>query len=92
MTAPAVLSPTLLGLSFLVAGTFTYRRDLITASTSRGVFGLVALGPACIAASLAAFGGEHFMAASSLAELVPKWLPGRLFIPSLVGVARLTAA
>jgi uncharacterized membrane protein len=92
VTAPAVLWPTLLGLSFLVAGIFTYRRDLITATTSRGVFGLVAFGPAFIAASLAAFGGEHFTAARSLAELVPKWMPGRLFIAYFVGVAHLAAA
>ena len=91
MTAPAVFWPTVLGLSFLAAGIFTYRRDLLTA-TSRGLFGLAALGPPFIAASLAAFGGEHFTAARSLAELVPKWMPARLFIAYFVGVAHLAAA
>jgi uncharacterized membrane protein len=91
VTAPAVFWPTVLGLSFLAAGIFTYRRDLLTA-TSRGVFGLVALGPIFVAASLAAFAGEHFTAARSLAALVPKWMPARVFIAYFVGVAHLAAA
>lgn len=91
MTAPAVFWPSLLGLSFLVAGILTYRRDL-QAAVSRDAFGLVALGPTLVAASLAAFAGEHFTAARSLAELVPKWLPARLFIAYFVGVAHLAAA
>ena len=91
MTDPAVFWPTVLGLAFLAAGIFTYRRDLLTA-TSRGVFGLAALGPVFVAASLAAFAGEHFTAARSLAELVPKWLPARVFIAYFVGAAHLAAA
>ena len=91
MTAPAVFWPTFLGLSFLTAGIITYRRDL-HAATSREAFGLVALGPAFVAASLAAFAGEHFTAARSLAELVPRWMPARLFIAYFVGVAHLAAA
>ena len=91
MTAPAVFWPAVLGLSFLVAGILTYRRDL-QAAVSRDAFGLVALGPPFVAASLAAFAGEHFTAARALAELVPKWMPTRLFIAYFVGVAHLAAA
>jgi uncharacterized membrane protein len=91
VTAAAVFWPTVLGLCFLAAGIFTYRRDLRTASSS-GLFGLASLGPVFIAASLAAFAGEHFTAARSLAELVPKWMPARLFIAYFVGVAHLAAA
>lgn len=91
MTAPAVFLPALFGLSFLVAGIITYRRDF-HAATSREAFGLVALGPALVAAALAAFAGEHFTAATSLAQLIPKWLPGRLFIAYFVGAAHLAAA
>lgn len=91
MTAPAVFWPTLLGLSFLAAGIITYRSEL-RAPTSLRTFGLVALGPMLVAASLAAFAGEHFTAAASLAGLVPKWLPARLFIAYFVGVAHLAAA
>lgn len=91
MTAPAVFWPTLLGLFFLAAGTISYRRDF-HATTSRDAFGLVVLGPTFVAAALAAFAGEHFTAASSLAQLVPKWMPVRLFIAYFVGVAHLAAA
>ncbi len=91
MTTPAVLCPALLGISFLAAGMVTYRRDL-DAAPSRQTFALVALGPTFVAASLAAFAGEHFTAAASLAQLVPKWLPDRLLIAYVVGVAHLAAA
>lgn len=88
---PSVFWPTLLGLPFLAVGVVTYRRDFRTAAR-RDAFGLVALGPVFVAAALAAFAGEHFTAATSLATLVPKWLPARLFIAYFVGVAHLAAA
>jgi uncharacterized membrane protein len=87
---PAVFWPALLGLSFLAAGIVAYRRDLRPAGP-REAFGLVALGPAFVAASLAAFAGEHFTAARSLAGLIPKWLPAPLSIAYFVGVAHLAA-
>jgi len=88
---PTVFWPTLLGVSFLAAGVVTYGRDVRTVA-SRDAFGLVVLGPAFVAAALAAFAGEHFSAAASLATLVPKWLPARLFIAYFVGVAHFAAA
>jgi uncharacterized membrane protein len=91
MTASVVLWPTLLGLLFLAAGMITYRRDF-HAAPWREAFGLVVLGPAFVAAALAAFAGEHFTAAPSLAQLVPKWMPAPLFIAYLVGTAHLAAA
>ena len=91
MMAPAVLWPALLGLSFLAAGILAYRREL-QAAVSLEAFGFVALGPTFVAASLAAFAGEHFTAGRSLAELVPRWMPARLFIAYFVGVAHLAAA
>jgi uncharacterized membrane protein len=91
VTAATVLWATLLGLSFLVAGMFTYRQD-VRGVGSGEAFGLVAFGPIFVAASLAAFAGEHFTAAATLAALIPKWLPARLFIAYFVGVAHLAAA
>jgi uncharacterized membrane protein len=87
---PAAFWPGVLGISFLVAGIITYRRDF--QSGSRDAFGLTAFGPVLVAASLAAFAGEHFTAAASLAQIVPKWMPARLFIAYFVGVAHLAAA
>ncbi|MGH9418881.1 MAG: hypothetical protein ACRD3J_02815 [Thermoanaerobaculia bacterium] len=86
-----VILPTLFGLCFLAAGLITYRRDFRTAGPGQA-FGLVALGPVFVAASLAAFAGEHFSAATSLATLVPKWLPAPLLITYFVGVAHFATA
>jgi uncharacterized membrane protein len=91
MTSPAVLWPTILGLIFLAGGIYTYRRDL-HAATLREALGLITLGPVFIAASLAAFAGEHFTAARSIAQLVPKWMPAHVPIAYFVGVAHLAAA
>lgn len=91
MTSPAVFWPTLLGVCFLLAGIITYRRDL-RAATLREGFGLLVLGPVFIAAALAAFAGEHFTAAKSLARIVPKFMPAHLFVAYFVGVAHLAAA
>ena len=81
----------MLGIVLLVAGLITYRRDFQTASGD-GAFGLTALGPVFVAAALAAFAGEHFTIAPTLAQMVPKFMPGRLFIAHFVGVAHLAAA
>lgn len=91
MTDPSVFVPVLLGLSFLVAGLVTYRRDLVSAG-ARGAMGLVPLGPVFVAASLATFSGEHFTGATSLAALVPKWLPAPVFVAYFVGAALFAAA
>jgi uncharacterized membrane protein len=91
MNAPVVFWPTLLGVLFLIAGAINYRRDVYSAR-SRGEWGFAALGPAFVAAALAAFAGEHFTAAANLAQLVPKWMPARLFFAYFVGVAHLAAA
>jgi uncharacterized membrane protein len=80
-----------LGVLFLVVGIITHRADA-AAPTSRGILRLLALGPVLVAAGLAAFAGEHFTAAPTLAQIVPKFMPGRLFIAYFVGVAHLAAA
>ena len=91
MLSPPVFWPCALGLGFLAIGLWTYRHDIFARASRQG-FDLVALGPVFVAASLAAFAGEHFTAAKGLSALVPKWLPARLFIAYFVGVAHLAAA
>ena len=91
MIYPAAFWPGILGISILVIGVITYRRDF-QASLRDGAFGFTALGPVLVAASIAAFAGEHFSAGPALATLVPKWMPARLFIAYFVGVAHLAAA
>jgi hypothetical protein len=91
MIYPAAFWPGTLGILILVVGVITFRRDF-QISSHDGAFGLVAFGPVIVAASLAAFAGEHFSAAAGIASIVPKWMPARLFIAYFVGVAHLAAA
>lgn len=91
MTTAIVFWPAVLGCAVLGAGIVSYRQRARDASPA-AAFGLVTLGPTFIAASLAAFAGEHFTAAASLAALVPTWLPAHLFFAYFVGVAHLAAA
>jgi uncharacterized membrane protein len=86
--APVVFWPSALGIGFFAAGVIAYRRDLFGYSLNR----LLLWGSVFVAASLAAFGGEHLSAARSLLPLVPKWMPARLFITYFVGVALIAAA
>jgi uncharacterized membrane protein len=79
----------LAGLIFLIAGLFVCRREL---ASSRGLEKLIVLGPVFFAASLAVFGAEHLVSAPVIMQLVPAWMPARLFWAYFVGVALLIAA
>ncbi len=87
MTSPAVLWPTLAGILFLAIGLLTARRQLSAKSGK-----LAAVGRAFVAAGLAAFGTEHFVAVRSIMQVVPSWMPERLFWTYFVGAALLAAA
>lgn len=91
MTNPVIFWPGTLGILFLIAGIIRYWRD-VRARSGDGAFGLTAFGPVFVASALAAFAGEHFTIAPTLARMVPKFLPGRLFIAYFVGVALFAAA
>jgi uncharacterized membrane protein len=53
---------------------------------------LVGVGPAFVASALAAFGMEHLVAARSIMQIIPSWIPGQLFWAYFVGIALLAAA
>lgn len=89
MFSPFIFWPWFTGLVFLVIGMFVARRDLVMA---RALEKLVVLGPVFFAASLATFGGEHLAGPRFLMQLVPSWMPARLFWAYFVGVALLAAA
>ena len=91
MTSPAVFWPVVLGLGFLIAGIILARRGEHE-DGRRLASPLSAFGPAFIAAALAAFAGVHFVSAAAIAQLAPAFLPARLAIAYLVGVAHLAAA
>jgi uncharacterized membrane protein len=81
--------PGIAGAAFLVAGLFALQRELRTAAWFDK---LIALGSVFVAASLATFGGEHFVVGPSMAGMVPAWLPAHLFWVYLVGTALFAAA
>lgn len=59
---------------------------------SRGLDKLLALTPLFMAVPLAVFGADHFIAAESIARLVPSWIPGHLFWVYFVGTCLIGAA
>ncbi len=77
------------GLVFLAAGLIAVGRDFVAAS---GLDRWIRLGPVFVAAPLAVFAAEHFVAAKTMAQMVPAWLPARLFWAYFVGGAWLAAA
>jgi uncharacterized membrane protein len=79
----------LLGLVFLVIGLLDSRRELASA---HGLDKLIALGYVFVATPLAVFAGEHLAGPRFLMELVPSWMPARLFWAYFVGFALLAAA
>ena len=77
------------GLLLLVIGLFVRRRALAKA---RGMDIVILLGPVFLAASIAVFGAEHLVSPRALMQLVPIWMPARLFWSYFVGFALLAAA
>src|SRR5215472_12573282 len=59
---------------------------------SRGIEKALALAPLFIAVPLGAFGTDHFVEHTSIARIVPAWMPAHLFWVYFVGVALIAAA
>jgi len=79
----------LAGLIYLVAGVFILRKEL---GAARGWDKLIALGSVFIAVSLAIFAPEHFRGPEFVQNMVPAWMPVRVFWAYFVGCALLAAA
>jgi uncharacterized membrane protein len=77
------------GIALFVIGIFAVKKDVDQAS---GLDKLVALSNVCFAIPLAVFGTEHFANAKSIMQLVPAFMPWRLFWTYFVGVALLAAS
>jgi len=58
----------------------------------RGIERVIALGRVFVAAPLATFGGLHLAAADGVSQVVPAWMPWRLFWTYLVGGALIATA
>lgn len=89
MFSPLIFWPGLAGAIVLALGLFTARKDL---SAAPGLDKLIALARVFFAAPLALFGAEHFAAARAISQVVPPWMPGRLFWTYFVGLCLIAAA
>jgi uncharacterized membrane protein len=77
------------GLVYLVAGGFILRKEI---GAARGWDKLINLGCVFIAVPLAVFATEHFRGPRFIQNMVPPWMPARLFWAYFVGCALLAAA
>lgn len=77
------------GLIYFVAGVLVARKEICAV---RGWDKLITLGSVFIAASLAAFAPEHFRGPAFIQNMVPPWMPVRLFWTPFVGCALFAAA
>jgi uncharacterized membrane protein len=87
--SPLIFWPCFAGLVILTIGFITVRKEL---SAALGLDKLIALGRVFFAAPLAVFGAEHFAVAKSISQIVPPWMPGRLFWTYFVGLCLIAAA
>ena len=76
-------------LALLVIGLLAAKNDIAQA---RGLDKIVALTHLCFAIPLAAFGAEHLSGAKFLVNLVPPYMPWRLFWAYFVGFALIAAS
>jgi uncharacterized membrane protein len=77
------------GVALLVIGLLAAKNDIAQA---RGIDKIVALNYLCFALPLAVFGAEHFSPEKLLLNMVPLYMPWRLFWLYFVGVALIAAA
>jgi uncharacterized membrane protein len=89
MTSPQELGPYLALVVFLIAAFVAVGREFWMA---QGLDKAYPLGRVSLAVPLAVFGTEHFTSAQAIMQLIPKWMPGKLFWTYLVGVALIAAA
>jgi uncharacterized membrane protein len=77
------------GLIYFVVGVFILRKEI---GAARGWDKLITLGCVFIAVSLATFAPEHFRGPEFVKNMVPSWMPARVFWPYFIGCALLAAA
>lgn len=87
--SPTALSMSAAILALLVIGLLAAKNDIAQA---RGIDKIVALTNLCFAIPLAAFGAEHLSGAKFLMNLVPAYMPWRLFWAYFVGFALVAAS
>ena len=89
MGSPIVFWMYVAGVVCLGVSGFVARKDVAAA---HGLDKLTALALVFFAAPLAVFGAEHLTDAHDIMQLIPVWMPGRLFWAYFVGVALIAAS
>jgi uncharacterized membrane protein len=87
--SPTVVAMCAAGVTAFVIGTLAARREI---AGVRGLEKIVALATVCVAVPLAVFGALHLFGARFVVNLVPAYMPWRLFWSYLVGCALLAAS
>jgi len=77
------------GIALLLIGGWAAKNDFAQA---RGLEKIVALGNLCFALPLAVFGALHLFGPQFVKDLVPKYMPGRMFWVYFVGAALIAAS
>lgn len=77
------------GIALLLIGGYAARNDIAGA---RGLDRILALGNLCFAVPLAVFGALHLFGPGFVADLVPEYMPWRLFWSYFVGCALIAAS
>jgi uncharacterized membrane protein len=89
MISPFVQGTYPAGALFTAMAIFSVKSEV---GKARGLEKLVACAPAFFAVPLAMFGAQHLSDARAIMQLVPKWMPWRLFWAYFVGFALFAAA
>jgi uncharacterized membrane protein len=87
--SPQVFWPYFGGAAALLIGIFRHRKAL---GQARGAEMLLVLAPVFVAIAMAVFGADHLSAPRNVAQVVPVWMPWRLFWAVFVGLALVAAA
>jgi uncharacterized membrane protein len=81
--------PWFAGLMTLAGGLFAARKSF---SAAEGLEKVIVFGPIFFSVPLAVFGAEHFSNSRSISQIVPPWIPARMFWTYFVGFALISAA